>query len=352
MEKKYFKNLDEEIKKNLKNWKEIIQNYQVPDNTKAVVQLITSFLPYIGLWILMYYSLRWSIWITLGLAVINAFFLVRIFIIQHDCGHQSFFTSKKWNTFVGWVCSIFSTLPFRYWAKVHNFHHAHSGQLETRDIGDVPFKTTEEFRNMSRWGRLRYRIWRMPVVLFVFAPIYYFIVSNRIPVELKTVRNIKLWKMIKNNALIIAVYFLLAWLIGWKEFLIIQLTLVMIFGIIAFWFFYIQHQHEFSYKHWKKNWDFLISAIRGSTYYKLPKVLHWLTGNIGIHHIHHLSSSIPNYNLMKCMKENKVLSKYVPTVTIKDTFKIIKNKLWDEEMERMISFKEFYRLEKMRLATI
>jgi omega-6 fatty acid desaturase (delta-12 desaturase) len=342
--------IDEEIKAKLKNWKEIIENYKVPNNAKAAMQIITSFLPFIGLWILMYFSLSWSIWITIGLGIINAFFLVRIFIIQHDCGHQSFFTSKKLNEVVGWTCSIFSSLPFKYWAKVHNFHHAHSGQLETRDIGDVPFKTTSEFRNMSRWGRFKYRLLRTPLVLFVISPIYYFMISNRLGVEWKAVKRVSLMKLFKNNFLIAAVYIGLAWLIGWKEFFLIQFMLILLFGIIAFWFFYVQHQHEFSYKHWKKNWDFLISAIRGSTYYKLPKPLQWLTGNIGIHHIHHLSSSIPNYNLPKALKEHKILSEYVTVVKLKDTFKIIKNKLWDEELERMLSFREFYRLEKVRMA--
>jgi len=341
--------IDEEIKAKLKNWKEIIENYKVPNNAKAAMQLVTTFLPFLGLWVLMYFSLRWSLWITLGLGLINAFFLVRIFIIQHDCGHQSFFTSKKWNEAVGWICSIFSSLPFKYWAKVHNFHHAHSGQLETRDIGDVPFKTSEEFRNMSRWGRFKYRLLRTPLVLFVISPIYYFAISNRIGVEWKSVKKISLKKLFKNNFLIAAVYIGLAWLIGWKEFFFIQLMLIFLFGIIAFWFFYVQHQHEFSYKHWKKNWNFLVSAIRGSTYYKLPKVLQWLTGNIGIHHIHHLSSSIPNYNLPKALKEHKILSEYVTVVKLKDTFKIIKSKLWDEDLQKMLSFREFYRLERMRM---
>ncbi len=345
-------NIDEEIKLKLRNWKEIIENYKVPNNTKAVMQIITSFLPYIGLWVLMYFSLRWSLWITFGLGLINAFFLVRIFIIQHDCGHQSFFTSKKANEIIGWICSLFSSLPFKYWAKVHNFHHAHSGQLETRDIGDVPFKTTEEFRQMGKWARFMYRVRRTPLVLFVISPIYYFAISNRIGMEWKSVKRINIKKFFKNNFVIAAVYVGLAWLIGWKEFFIVQFLLIFVFGIIAFWFFYVQHQHEFSYKHWKKNWNFLVSAIRGSTYYKLPKPIQWLTGNIGIHHIHHLSSSIPNYNLPKILKEHKILSEYVTVVKIKDTFKIIRSKLWDEELQKMLSFREFYRLERMRLSTI
>ncbi|GLR18173.1 fatty acid desaturase family protein [Portibacter lacus] len=342
--------IDDEIKSRLKNWKEIIENYKIPDNTKAVMQIITSFIPFIALWVLMYYSLSWSIWITLGLGVINGFFLVRIFIIQHDCGHQSFLTSKRWNEIVGWTCSIFSSLPFKYWAKVHNFHHAHSGQLETRDIGDVPFKTTNEFRSMSKWGKFKYRLLRTPLVLFVISPIYYFAISNRLGVEWKAVKRVSLKMLFKNNFLIAAVYIGLAWLIGWKEFFLIQFMLIFVFAVIAFWFFYIQHQHEFSYKHWKKNWDFLVSAIRGSTYYKLPKPLQWLTGNIGIHHIHHLSASIPNYNLPKALKEHKILSEYVTVVRIKDTFKILKSKLWDEELEKMLSFKEYYQLERMRMA--
>lgn len=341
--------LNEEIKKNLSNWKDIVKSYQVPDKKKAIIQMITSFLPFLALWVLMYLSLEWSIFITMALGLINAFFLVRIFIIQHDCGHQSFLNSKKWNNVLGYICSLFSFIPYKYWAKVHNFHHGHSGQIEVWDIGDIPTLTVEQYRQKSKFGKLVYRVWRNPLVTFVIAPIYYLVVSNRLPIiRLSNFKKLSL-NQLKNNILIFAVYILLAYLLGWVEFLFVQFFIVFSFGIIAFWFFYVQHQHEHAYNQWKHNWDYLISAIRGSTYYKLPKVFQWLTGNIGIHHIHHLSSLIPNYNLEKCMKENAILNKYVTVVTFWESLKLMTHKLWDEEKQRMISFREYYQSERLRL---
>jgi len=342
--------INREIQESLKNWKEIVKKYQVPNTKKAIGQLLNSFLPFIGLWVLMYFSMEWSILLTIGLGIINAFFLVRIFIIQHDCGHQSFFKSRRWNNAVGYVCSVFSALPYKYWAKVHNFHHAHSGVLETIDIGDIPTLTVEEFRNLSWFGRIRYKIWRNPVVTFIIAPVYYIGLSNKLPLfHFKNWRK-EVWSQFKDNILIILAYGVLGYLIGWKQFFFIQLFLVFAFGIIAFWFFYIQHQHEHSYKQWQDNWDYVVSAIRGSSYYKLPKVFQWMTGNIGIHHIHHLSSLIPNYNLEKCMRENTIFNKYVTVVTFWESLKMMTHKLWDEEKQRMISFKEYYQMEKLRLA--
>ena len=156
--------------------------------------------------------------------------------------------------------------------------------------------------------------------------------------------------MLKNNIWMVAVYVGLAWLLGWKEFLLIQLSIVAIFICVAFWFFYVQHQHEETYKRWKENWDFLISSIRGSTFYKLPAILNWFTGNIGYHHIHHLSSRIPNYNLPKCAKENPILQKYVTVMTLRESLKSMCVNLWDERQQRMISFREYYRLERKRTA--
>ncbi len=330
---------DKQLKDALSNWKSIVSKYQTADKKVAIRQLINSFGPYLGLWTLTYFCLDWGWYYTIPLFIINAFFLVRIFIIQHDCGHQSFFQSKRWNNFTGTVCSIFSGLPYRYWAKVHSFHHGHNGQLEVRDIGDIPMLTVSEYLKRSKIGRLKYRIWRNPFILFVFAPIYYQLISNRFNKEFG-----KNWRVTKqqifNNLSIISVYAILALLIGWQRFLLIQLTLVFLFGIIAFWFFYVQHQHEHAYKEWKDKWDFLTASIRGSTYYKLPKVFQWLTGNIGFHHIHHLSSLIPNYNLEKCFKENPILNKYVTTITFWKSLSCIKNKLWDEDEGKMISFRD------------
>lgn len=340
--------IEKEIKETLHNWRDIIKKYQIPSTKKAVLQLVNTFVPFLGLWVLMYFSLSWSIWLTIPLTILAGFFLARIFIIQHDCGHQSFLKSRKLNNWIGFACSFFSAIPYKYWAKAHAFHHGHNGQLEQRDIGDVPFLTVDEFKNLSRWGKFKYRVFRSPLVLFGIAPVAYIAISNRFPFY-----NLKGWSkarraMVVNNLLMVGVYTLLGYLLGWKEFFIIQALSISFFAIIAFWFFYVQHQHEETYKQWRKNWDYLLASIRGSTYYKLPKIVNWFTGSIGFHHIHHLAPRIPNYNLAKCAKENPILQKYVTTITFKESLKCAFNKLWSEEHQRMISFREYDRFEKLK----
>jgi omega-6 fatty acid desaturase (delta-12 desaturase) len=290
----------------------------------------------------MYYSLRWSVWLTLALGLVNGFFLVRLFIIQHDCGHQSFLKSKKWNNTIGFVCSIFTSLPYKYWSRVHSFHHGHAGQLEHRNVGDINFLTVKEFKESNRTKRFAYRVFRNPVFLFLLTPLIYFTISNRYPFfqfkGWEAVRKSQVW----NNLIMIAIYLLLGWLLGWREFFLVQLSIIFVFSVVAFWFFYVQHQHEETYMRWKDQWDHLLASIRGSTYYKLPKIFQWLTGNIGFHHIHHLNSKIPNYNLARCARENPIFQKYVPTIGFRESLKCITNNLFDEEQQKMISFREFY----------
>lgn len=338
--------IEKEIKDALTNWQKIIKKYQEPNSVKAVIQMLNSFLPFIGLWVLMYFSLSWSYWITLLLALVTAFFLVRVFIIQHDCGHQSFFKSKWLNVWVGYFCSFFSTIPFKYWASVHNIHHGHNGQHEFRDLGDINYLTIKEYEEKTFWGKLGYRIFRSPIVMFFITPMVYLIWYLRFPfVRMQGWGKVKRSNFI-NNLMVALVYGTIGYFIGWKKFILVQFPIVYLFGMIAFWFFYIQHQHEESYKTWKDNWDYLLASIKGSTFYNLPKMFHWLSGNIGYHHIHHLNSRIPNYNLEKCAKENPILSKYVTSVTFWESLKMVKYKLWDEESNRMISFREFRELKK------
>ena len=341
-----FQAVDLKIKEELKHWRTIIKPYQKSDNTKAILQIFNTFIPFLGVSYLMYLSLEWSMIAVILLAFLNGFFLSRLFIIQHDCGHQSFFTAKKWNNRLGYFCSFFTSIPYKYWARAHNFHHTHNGQLEHREVGDIYFLTVEEFRALSPLKRLGYKIWRFPAVIFVLAPTAYILISNRYPFF-----NFKGWKKTRlsqfyNNIAIALVYLMLGFLIGWKTFLIIQGLNLFFFGIVAFWFFYIQHQHEEAYKKWKKNWNHLLASIRGSTFYDLPGVFHWLTGNIGFHHIHHLNPGIPNYNLAKCCRENPILQKYVTKLTFISSLGCMFNKLWDEERQRMINFREFNKMEK------
>ena len=338
----------DEIKTSLANWPEIVSKYQKPNSKKALYQILGAFLPFIGLWVLMYFSLRVSYFLTLGLAIANALFLVKIFTIQHDCGHQSFFKSRRLNNFVGFICSMFSFVPYKYWAREHNFHHAHNSQLddESRKVGDISVITVENYKKLSYWRRLRYRLFRQPFVLFGIGPLYYMIVNNRL-----NVRRWFKWKsttvsLLFNNFMVLTIYLLLGYFLGWKKFFMVQLPIFYIFAVTSIWFFYVQHNHKDNYKAWKGNWDYLLQAVRGSSYYKLPRVFQWLTGNIGFHHIHHLSSMIPNYNLEKCHNENPEIGKHVTVLTFTQSLKTIFNNLWDEENQMMISFREFYRRER------
>ena len=329
------------IKAELSNWKSIVARYQYPDWRKASLQMLTSFGPFLALWVAMYFSLDYSIWLTLALGVLNAFFLVRIFIIQHDCGHFSFLKSRKANDVIGWICSFFSTIPYTYWSRVHSHHHGHTGKLEHRDIGDINFLTVDEYRQRSAWGKFTYRIFRNPFVVFGIIPVIYLGVMLRIQnISFPGWRPVHIRQHINNLALL-ALYVALGFLLGWKHFLVVQGSTLFFFGTIAFWFFYVQHQHEETYQRWTNRWDYLLASIRGATFYKLPRIGHWLTGNIGYHHIHHLSSRIPNYNLARCARENPILQKYVTTITFRESLPMMFNKLWDEDTQRMISFREF-----------
>lgn len=343
---------EEEIKEALKDWRDIVKKYQAPCTRTATTQILNTFIPFLAIWVLMYFSLAWSYWITLGLAVVNGFLLIRIFVIQHDCGHQSFLPSSKWNNVVGFICSLFSTIPYKYWSKVHAYHHGHVGQLNDRHIGGIDFLTVAEYKKKSTWGKFAYRVFRTPLVLFIVSPLLYLSITNRFPfIRFSAIKDVQRSQIINNLALI-AVYVLLGTLLGWQAFLMVHLPIVATFGAIAFWFFFVQHQHEETYMQWQPNWDFLQAAVQGSTYYKLPKLFQWLSGNIGIHHIHHLNARIPNYMLEKCAVENPIFQKYTTILTFRESLNCIFNKLWDEQNARMITFREFNRLENLQLQDV
>lgn len=326
-----------------------LSKYTQPKTGVAIRQMFNSFLPFIGLWILMYISLDYSYFITFGLGMVNAFFLVRIFIIQHDCGHRSFLKNGKARNIIGFCCSLFSMIPYKYWAKSHHTHHSHNGMLELRDIGDINTLTVDEYRNLSKWGKRKYRLYRSPIVMFFFGPIYYILIHNRLPlIDLPSFKKVKK-TLIFNNLALISLFVVLIVCLNWWKFLLTHATVMIIFAVIAIWFFYVQHQHEEAYKEWRDKWDYVTSALRGSSYYKVPRVFNWLTGNIGIHHVHHLNPAIPNYNLKQCIQENPWLNKFTTVIGFWDSLKLASNKLWDEQTHRMITFKEFYLREQLRM---
>lgn len=330
----------EQVLADFKNWNQQLKKYQVPDTRKAVVQILNSFSFYIGLWILQFWLYDKSWLFTVLVAALNGLLLGRIFIIQHDCGHRSFTRSKLANDIIGTVSSAFTVIPYKYWAKSHDFHHAHNGQLEVSDIGDVEVLTTEQYNALSTWGKVRYRIYRSPLYLFTVGGFVYVVLYNRFAF-LREGGFAKVKKSVTiSNVAFVALYLVAGYFLGFKKFLLVQFANLFFFGTYALWFFYIQHQYENIYKNSKENWNYVLSAIKGSTYYKLPYVGHWLTGNIGYHHIHHLCPTIPNYHLRACHRNMPVFEKHVNALSFWQSLKTVNANLWDAEEMRMISFTE------------
>jgi omega-6 fatty acid desaturase (delta-12 desaturase) len=318
-------------------WMEIIRRYNKPDPLKSWWQVVNSIGPYIILWILMVKSIEISYWLTLLLSVFAAGFMVRIFIIFHDCGHGSFFKSKQLNRLVGIITGLIVFTPYNKWHHEHKIHHQTVGNLDKRGIGDVMTLTVEEYQKLSKWKKIYYRIYRNPVVLFGIAPIIIFTIAQRFPKRYMNLKE-KLYVHLSSLALVAAVL-LLMYLIGWKTFLLVQLPVLYIATAHGVWLFYVQHQ--FRDVLWTKSeqWDYKNTALQGSSMFKLPLLLNWFTGNIGYHHIHHLSPTIPNYNLRKCHRENAIFREVKP-ITFFSAFESLLLKLYDEKSKRMVKFSE------------
>ncbi len=318
-------------------WMEIISRYNKPDPLKSWWQIINSVGSYLILWFLMVKSLEISYWLTLLISVFAAGFLVRIFIIFHDCGHGSFFRSKRMNTVVGIITGLFVFTPYHRWHRDHHIHHQTVGNLDKRGTGDVKTLTVEEYQNLSGWQRFGYRLYRNPVFLFGIAPILLFGVLYRFTKKYMSWRE-RLYILLTNLALAGAIA-LVIWAIGWKAYLLIQLPVLYIATVHGVWLFYVQHQ--FRHVLWTDsgNWDYMTIALKGSSLFKLPAVLNWFTGSIGYHHIHHLSPGIPNYNLKRCHLENSIFRQIKP-ITFMSAFESLLLRLWDEKRGMLITFRE------------
>lgn len=319
------------------SWVNIVMKYNFPSIFKSWWQVVNSVVPYFLLWVLMVYSLDISYWITLLLSVFAAGFLVRIFIIFHDCGHGSFFKSDRLNRLVGIPLGLLSFTPYHRWHHDHKEHHATVGNLDKRGVGDVQTLTVEEYQRLTKWKKFGYRIYRNPIFLIGVAPLLLFLIQNRLP---KAYMNRKehIYLQLSNLAMVLIV-FLMIWAIGWKAYLLIQIPITYISSVHGVWLFYVQHQYD-SVK-WERadKWDYKTVALQGSSYFKLPFLLQWFTGNIGFHHIHHLSPKIPNYKLSKCHKENPIFHDQKP-ITFFSSLKSLRLKLWDEKNQRLVGFNE------------
>jgi acyl-lipid omega-6 desaturase (Delta-12 desaturase) len=304
---------------------------------KSSWQIVNSLLPFCSFWYLMYVSLSWSYWLTLMLAVPAAGFLVRLFIIQHDCGHHSFFQSRQVNDFLGSFLGLLTLTPYYLWRRSHSRHHASSGDLSHRGHGDVWVMTVDEYRRCSRLGRLQYRLYRHPLFMFFLGPSVLFILRQRFFYGIPRTWRRERKSVHATNAGIL-VTLSAAWLtIGIEAFLLVHLPIMILAAAAGSWLFFVQHQFEDTYWRPHDEWDFVHAACDGSSYYRLPRVLQWFTGNIGFHHIHHLESRIPNYNLPTCYEAVPEL-RQAATFGLWDSLRCAKLKLWDEQLGRMVTF--------------
>ena len=326
-------------------WRAVVARYQGSDVSRSIMQMVTTLLPLAAMLYVMSLSLALPYWITLLLALPTAGLLVRTFIIMHDCAHGSFFPSRRANEVVGFITGVFTLTAFSAWRHSHALHHASSGDLDRRGHGDVDTITVSEYLALSRGARFKYRLFRNPFVLFGIGPIF-FMIDNRIPRSLslkdKEIRSI--WWT--NLAIVLLTAASMVW-VGWRPAVLVYFPAMYIAAAAGIWLFYVQHQFEDAY--WKDHgeWDYATSAIRGSSYFKLPAVLQWFTGNIGLHHVHHLGPRIPNYKLERCHTENPLFHQ-VTVLTLRQSLATMRLALWDEESQRLVGYSDIRGLSKSR----
>ncbi|MBX3465199.1 MAG: fatty acid desaturase [Planctomycetes bacterium] len=326
-------------------WKAIVERYQQPHAGRATWQLVNTLGAYVAVWWLMHASLGVSWWLTGPLVVLAGGLLVRVFIIFHDCGHGSFFASRFANDFWGCVTGLLTFTPYYHWRGEHAIHHGATGDLDRRGIGDVWTMTVQEYLDASRWKRFSYRLARNPVVLFVAAPLVLFLVLQRLPrAGAKPHERLSVWWM---NAALLALLAGMSWWFGFPSFLVLQLLVLMVAGAAGVWLFYLQHQFEDAYWERGEDWDYAAAALRGSSFFQLPRVLQWFSGNIGFHHVHHLSPRIPNYNLERCHNSDPMFHSVQP-MTLFGSLRSLGLRLWDESSKKLIGWRQLRRVRRQR----
>jgi len=311
--------------------------YRNPSRGKAIWQLTNTMVPYAGLWYLMILSIRhdFSYWWTLALSVVAAGFLVRLFILFHDCVHASFLPSKPANNWVGRLLGVLVFTPFDDWRLSHLRHHVSYANLDTRGFGDIWTLTLREYLQLPRHKRWFYRLYRNPVVLLGFGAIFNFMLSNRLPS--RKMQHKQRMSVVLTNLAIVGVFLVATQTMGWQTYLLIQLPVLWLAGMGGIWLFYVQHQFDGGYWARKSEWDPLRAAMEGSSYYQLPNILRWFSANIGYHHIHHLNARIPNYRLPECYNEVPAVRARKP-LTLRQSLTAFRLKLWDESQGKMVAF--------------
>ena len=319
------------------NWKRVTDPYKGADTARSVQQLIVTGTWFALLWATMLWSLDVSYALTLLLAVPTAGFVLRLFIIQHDCGHGSFFRSRRARDTVGFCIGVLTLIPYHYWRRTHAYHHSHSGDLDFRGFGDIDTLTVREYMGLSRLRRVAYRLYRNPVVLLGIGPTIQFLVKHRYPWDAPRSWR-QAWASVWwTNACIVGVVILMSATVGLRSFLLVQGPVTLIACSVGVLLFYVQHQFEPTYWNEHDDWDFFDASLYGSSHLVLPKPLQWVTGSIGLHHVHHLSSLIPNYKLQTCMDASPELQR-ANRVRIADFPRLLRLSLWDERSRQLIRF--------------
>jgi omega-6 fatty acid desaturase (delta-12 desaturase) len=321
------------------DFRALLARYREPSTWRACVQVLTTLVPLFGLWALMYFLIDVAYGAVLLLTIPAAGLLMRVFIIQHDCGHGSFLKSRLANDVLGRICSILTLTPYHCWRKLHAIHHATSGDLDRRGHGDIHTLTVAEYLALGPWKRFTYRLYRNPLVLFGIGPFLQFAVIQRFNFGMPRSWTKERHSTYLTNALLAATVLCLSLLMGFWKFALIYLPCAALGASIGVWLFYVQHQFEETYWQDNETWDFFKAGIKGSSYYALPPVLQWFTANIGIHHLHHLDHLIPNYRLEECMNQHPEL-RAVNRITLGQSLACVRLKLWDERQGKMVSFRD------------
>ena len=320
-------------------WTQILARYRQPSNARGILEIALTIIPLAALWVLAWATLDVGYWLALPLALAAGAFLVRLFAIQHDCGHGSFFRHRLANDWFGRIAGVLTFTPYGVWRQMHATHHATTGNLDRRGRGDVDTLTVAEYRARSIWGRLRYRLYRHPLVMFGLGPAYLFILQHRLPVGSMR-RGWRPWaSTMSTNLAIVVTAALLIWLIGIGPFLLVHLPIVLLSASVGVWLFYVQHQFEHTTWANDEAWSLHDAALYGSSHYDLPAFLRWFTGDIGVHHVHHLCSNIPFYRLSRVLRDHPEL-RDVGRLTLLESFRCVRLALWDERQGRLISFRE------------
>lgn len=326
-------------RKPARDWVQTLAQYREPCHWRSLFELFVSVTPFCVLWALAWWALSVHPMLAFAIATVNALFLVRIFVIQHDCGHGSFFTNRTLSDWVGRALGVLTLTPYDVWRRCHAIHHSASGNLDKRGIGDIMTLTIDEYRARSAFGRLQYRIYRNPIFLFAFVPVYLYLFQNRLPIGLMTA-GWRYWiSAMGTNAVLAVALGLIFYTGGLMPLLVIFLPTTIIAASIGVWLFYVQHQFEDT--QWDENDDWLMhdAALHGSSHYDLPAVLRWFSANIGVHHVHHLYARIPFYRLSEVLRDHAILADY-QRLTLLESLRCVRLNLWDPKNRRLVSFSE------------